>query len=449
MLLFQSQVLPQLCRRQCALKLRLLFVQLVHTLLCRVVEYPSLDCPEQIGCGFLHIRQRLAERFRIGTLRILRQIVLISILRNKVQQFLIVNEGDHIVQNKLLDPHTADRFLVAEFFPLPRTVIIVMACARFAGSADPNHHSTTFAAKQFLRQQIVGLGILMRRRFLIVPQHLLYLVEQFRLDDGRDGVLNSYLVLVGVNANVLLIFQHCPQAVICKRFALLCPQASGIKHPNDLCDRLSLGVELIDKPDGRRGFRVDDKLFIWPRFVAQRPVAAGTLSLGRAGTLSPPDVLGQLLGVIGRHALDDRLQNNALRGVGNHLGNVVYFHTVLFQVVLIQRDFFLIASDAVCFPDDQGVKGVLGGVGQHELKLLPVVIAARLRPVAVFVDDGQPVGVRVFLCLSKLAFNGLLTLAVAGIAGVDDCIHSCFAPFTGSRSRARRAVFLSFKVARS
>lgn len=46
MLFFQSQVLPQLRRRQRVLKFRLLFAWLVYMLFRRVVEYPGLDCSE-------------------------------------------------------------------------------------------------------------------------------------------------------------------------------------------------------------------------------------------------------------------------------------------------------------------------------------------------------------------------------------------------------------------
>ena len=61
----------------------------------------------------------------------------------------------------------------------------------------------------------------------------------------------------------------------------------------------------------------------------------------------------------------------------------------------------------------------------------------------------KPVGHRKLLRLGKLSLNGLFPLPVAGIAGINNSVHSCFASFTGSRSKASRAVFLSFSDALS
>ena len=117
--------------------------------------------------------------------------------------------------------------------------------------------------------------------------------------------------------------------------------------------------------------------------------------------------MGQLLGVVCRHALYDRFQNDALRRVGYHFSNIVDFNAVLFQVILVQRDFFLVPPDMVRFPNDQCVKDVLRGVGQHQPELLPVIVPAGLRPVAVFMDNGLSASRRVFLRLGQLAFNRL------------------------------------------
>ena len=83
-----------------------------------------------------------------------------------------------------------------------------------AGAADAHHHLTALAAEQLFRQQVVGLRILVGGRLLVVFQHLLHLVEHLRLHDGRYSPLQPYLVLIGVYADILLIFQHRPQAVV-------------------------------------------------------------------------------------------------------------------------------------------------------------------------------------------------------------------------------------------
>ena len=123
----------------------------------------------------------------------------------------------------------------------------------------------------------------MRRRLLIVPQHLLDFVKHLRFHDRRNSVLNSDLVFVRVDPNVFFIFQHSTQAVVGKWPAAFRSEPFGIECLNNLCYRLPLGVEIVDKPDSGRGFRVNDKLFVRPCFVAQWTVTTGALCLGGAG----------------------------------------------------------------------------------------------------------------------------------------------------------------------
>lgn len=77
-----------------------------------------------------------------------------------------------------------------------------------AGAADAHHHRPALAAEQPFRQQVVGLGVLVGAALWLYFSILLYLVEYFRLHDGRDGVLNADRILVGVDTDVLLIFQN-------------------------------------------------------------------------------------------------------------------------------------------------------------------------------------------------------------------------------------------------
>ena len=158
----------------------------------------------------------------------------------------------------------------------------------------------------------------------------------------------------------------------------------------------------------------------------------------------------ELLRVIGRHSLNDRLQNNALRRIGDRFGNIVDLNAVLFEMILIKRDLLLVAPDAVGFPDDQRIEAMLCGICKHALKLLSVVILSRLCSVAVFEKDGKAVRLSVFPRLRKLALDGLLTLPMTGIAGINNCIHSHIRSFAiGGRPTARRTISLLFSSALS
>ena len=74
---------------------------------------------------------------------------------------------------------------------------------------------------------------------------------------------------------------------------------------------------------------------------------------------------------MGRHSLNDRLQNNALRRIGDRFGNIVDINAVLLEMIFIKRNLLLVAPDAVGFPDDQRIKAVLCGIREHALEPLP------------------------------------------------------------------------------
>ena len=79
--------------------------------------------------------------------RVLCQIILIGALRNKLQQILVPDKGDHMVQYKILNLHAADRLLIAVLLSLLHAIVVVMARTCMAGAADAHHHGPTFAAK--------------------------------------------------------------------------------------------------------------------------------------------------------------------------------------------------------------------------------------------------------------------------------------------------------------
>jgi len=57
---------------------------------------------------------------------------------------------------------------------------------------------------------------------------------------------------------------------------------------------------------------------------------------------------------------------------------------------------------------------------EHELELFAVIVRASHGPVCILLDDGIAMGSRPPLRLRPLPLNGLLTLAVAGIAVICD-----------------------------
>ena len=94
MLFFQAEVLPELRGGQGFPQLEFLLVQLVHALPGRLIEDPRLQRLDQIRDGALHIRQRCFQRFRIGRVCVLLQIIPVGAFCDKLQQRLILHERD-------------------------------------------------------------------------------------------------------------------------------------------------------------------------------------------------------------------------------------------------------------------------------------------------------------------------------------------------------------------
>ena len=447
-LFFQAEVLPEFRGGQGFPQLRFLLVQLVHAQPGRLIEDPRLQRLDQIRDGALYIRQRCFQRFRIGRVRILLQIISVGAFCDKLQQRLILHERDCVFQYKGFDPFLANQLLVATALALPVAGIIVVRDSGFPGTADAHHRFAAFAAEQLFREDVIHLGPFVRGCALVVLQQLLYLIEGFLVDDGRNGVLHADLILEPVNADIGLILQDRAETVMGERSAVQCPQAFLIQDVNDLDRFLSLQIEVVDQSDRRRGLRIDVQLFVRPDLVPEAKIAAEALSLLGGGTQTALHILGKLLRVVGRHAFNDGFKDNALRCIWDRFSDIVDFNAALFEPVLVERDLFLVAADAVRLPDDQCVKGMLGRVRKHQLKLFAVVVPAGHGAVTVFADDCQVVGRGKFLRFRKLSLNGLLALPVTGIARVDNGIHPV-SPSSRGSSRIVRTTALSFSEARS
>ena len=112
-LLFQAHVLFQLCDSQGILKLLPPDVQFIHALFGRFIKDTGLHRLNEISRRAFYLIQRTAERRRIGSFCILRQIILPCAFGNKFQQLLIMDNSGHIFQHKAFDPYLADQLFVA------------------------------------------------------------------------------------------------------------------------------------------------------------------------------------------------------------------------------------------------------------------------------------------------------------------------------------------------
>ena len=119
-----------------------------------------------------------------------------------------------MLQYKAFNPVLPDSPLGAELFLFGATDVIVMLHLLFAGTADTGHHSTALTAEQLAEQDVIHLGLFVCACFLIEGQQILDLVEHIHIYDGRHGVFDADFSVVFVGADVFLVLQHCPQAIM-------------------------------------------------------------------------------------------------------------------------------------------------------------------------------------------------------------------------------------------
>ena len=121
-----------------------------------------------------------------------------------------------MLQYECFSPVLPDSPLFAELFLLGAADVVVMLHLLLAGATDAGHAGTTLAAENFTEEDVIRLGLFMCACFLIECQQILNLIEHIHIYDGRYGIFNADFAIVFVCADVLLVLQHSPQAVMGK-----------------------------------------------------------------------------------------------------------------------------------------------------------------------------------------------------------------------------------------
>ena len=136
------------------------------------------------------------------------------------------------------------------------------------------------------------------------------------------------------------------------------------------------------------------------------------------------DLLRKLHGVVFRHTFQNALHQDAGSVVRNILFGRQHPNTVLFQLRLVDSTVIAVAGKTVQLIYQNALKGVPVAVGDHPLKFGTVVRGAADGSIDILSDNGIMIRLRIFIAHLELSFNGLLRLAVAGKAGVNDYIHT-------------------------
>ena len=252
---------------------------------------------------------------------------------------------------------------------------------------------------------------------------MLYPLKKLVLNDAGHPA-RRFRVLVDVIADVPLVPQKPVQTVLVELLALGGLDLLCVEIFCDFSDGLSAGVHLENLPDNGSARPVNMEAAFLVHIVAKARIAPIAQTLFGVDVHTPPYLLGQLRRVVFGHALQHALHQNTTGVVADIFPGGDHPDAVLFQLGLIDGAVISVPGKAVKLIDKYALKNVLVAVGNHALKLGPAVCRAALRPVDVFTNHDMSVVLGELVAGLKLALNGLLRLAVAGISGVNDDIHS-------------------------
>ena len=119
-----------------------------------------------------------------------------------------------MLQYECFNPVLPDSSLGAELFLCGAADVVVMFHLLFAGTADTGHAGTAFAAEYLAEQDVIHLGLFVCASLLIKYQQILNFIEYIHIYDGWHRVFNADFAVVFVGADVFLVLQHRPQAVM-------------------------------------------------------------------------------------------------------------------------------------------------------------------------------------------------------------------------------------------
>ena len=257
---------------------------------------------------------------------------------------------------------------------------------------------------------------------LVAGENVLNPLKQFIFDDTGHTAWRL-LSFIEIIANVSLVVQHPMKAVFVEGAAQRCCQLSSVQVLDNICNGLAAGVPFKYLPDNF-GFIL---VHIVPAFrihlIAQTWIAAIGQTLLGVDFHAAANLLGELRGIILCHTLQHTFHQNTAGVVADVFPGGDDPDAVLFQLGLVDGTVVAVAGKTVKLVDKDALKGVLVAVGNHPLKLSPAVSRTTLRPVNILANDNVIMASGVLIAGLELSLNGLLRLAVAGIAGIDDNIH--------------------------
>ena len=201
---------------------------------------------------------------------------------------------------------------------------------------------------------------------------------------------------------------------------------SGVKGLDNLRHSLSAGILFKNFPDDRSTLRINMKPSFFIHTVAKSRIAAVAQALLSIDVHTPANLLGKLCGVVFCHTFQNTFHQDAAGIIADVFPCGDHSHTVLFQFCLVDGTVISVAGKTVKLVNQNTLKGMLITVGNHPLELGAAVGGSALSAVNILSDNEIAIVFSILIAGMELSLNGLLSLAMTGVASIDDNIH-CFA----------------------
>jgi len=303
--------------------------------------------------------------------------------------------------------------------------VVVIGLAGFSCTTVTGHHLPAVATEQLCGEQILFPPSSSGRCFFVAIKDIVDTLKQLIFDDTRHTA-RRFLSFVEVIPDVTPVVQNAVDAVFIKGFAKRSRELSAVQITDNVCNCFSTGIPFKNLPDNLCFFLIHIVPTFGIHLIAQTRIAAIGQTLLRIDLHAPANLLGKLRRVVFSHTFQNAFHQNAAGIIADVFPCGDHPYTVLFQFCLVYGTVIAVACKAVELINKNTFKGMLITVSNHPLELCAAVGGSALGTVDILSDNEIAVVFSILITGMELSLNGLLSLAMTGVASIDDNIH-CFA----------------------
>jgi len=262
------------------------------------------------------------------------------------------------------------------------------------------------------------------RSAAVLLDFLLHFFKQVLVHDGRDAV-GPYDVLEVVFSDVTFVRQQRLNTVVGELLVAVGGHTTVVQPVHQFFHGRAIVVTL----EGfyhKGGFqRVNLKELFLIHLKTNGNRAAVVLPLQNILGHAAHNFFRKFCRVVFSHAGEHTLDHDTRRAVRDRLRGRYQLDMISFQLILIVGRIIAVSGKTVKLPDQHNVKQPFLAVLDHLLEVRAVIGFGGKGTVNIVLDDRDAVLFGISRTFTNLAFNGFLTLVIAGIAGVNHGSHGC------------------------